>query len=217
LIVKIKYLGHSAFVITSEEGLRIVTDPYTRGPSLTYGEITESADIVTVSHEHLDHSNTAAVGGNPQVVKGAGRVVVKGIEFNGIASYHDEARGRMRGNNTIFCFDVDGMRVCHLGDLGHLLDDRQILEMGNVDILFIPVGGNFTIDARAANQVCNQLKPAVIIPMHYKTEKGIPGVSGVDAFIKNKDNVTQLDSSEAEFKREELPPPSQIMVFRPAL
>jgi L-ascorbate metabolism protein UlaG (beta-lactamase superfamily) len=215
--MKIKYLGHSAFVITSEEGLRIVTDPYTRGPSLTYGEITESADIVTVSHEHLDHSNTAAVGGNPQVVKGAGRVVVKGIEFNGIASYHDEARGRMRGNNTIFCFDVDGMRVCHLGDLGHLLDDRQILEMGDVDILFIPVGGNFTIDARAASQVCNQLKPAVVIPMHYKTEKGIPGVSGVDAFIKDKDNVTQLDSSEAEFKREELPPPSRIMVLRPAL
>jgi L-ascorbate metabolism protein UlaG (beta-lactamase superfamily) len=215
--MKVKYLGHSAFVITSDEGLRILTDPYARSSSLTYGEITESADIVTVSHEHFDHSNTAAVRGNPQVVKGAGRVVVRGIEFNGIASYHDEARGRMRGNNTIFCFDVDGMRVCHLGDLGHLLDDRQVLEMGNVDILFIPVGGNFTIDARAASQVCNQLKPAVIIPMHYKTEKGIPGVSGVEGFIKDKDNVVQLDSSEAEFKREELPPPSRIMVFKAAL
>jgi len=215
--MKIKYLGHSAFVITSDEGLKIITDPYTTGPSLTYGEITESADIVTVSHDHLDHCNTAAVGGNPQVVKGAGRVVVKGIEFNGIASYHDEVRGRMRGNNTIFCFDLDGMRVCHLGDLGHLLDDRQVLEIGDVNIMLIPVGGSFTIDARAASQVCNQLKPGIIIPMHYKTEKGIPGISGVDAFIKGKDNVTQLDSSEAEFKREELPPPSRIMVLRPAL
>jgi len=215
--MKIKYLGHSAFVITSDSGLRIITDPYTTAPSLTYGEITESADIVTVSHEHLDHCNAAGVRGNPQVVKGAGRVVVKGIEFNGVASYHDEARGRMRGNNTIFCFDVDGMRVCHLGDLGHLLDDRQVLEIGDVDILLIPVGGYFTIDARAASQVCNQLKPAVIIPMHYKTEKGIPGVVGVDAFIKGKDNVTRLDLSEAEFKREELPPPSRIMVLRPAL
>jgi L-ascorbate metabolism protein UlaG (beta-lactamase superfamily) len=215
--MKVKYLGHSAFVITSDDGLRIITDPYARSSSLTYGEITESADIVTVSHEHFDHCNTAAVRGNPQVVKGAGRVVVRGIEFNGIASYHDEARGRMRGNNTIFCFDVDGMRVCHLGDLGHLLDDRQVLEIGNVDILFIPVGGNFTLDARAASQVCNQLKPAVIIPMHYKTEKGIPGVAGVEGFIKDKDNVIQLDSSEAEFKREELPPPSRIMVLKSAL
>jgi L-ascorbate metabolism protein UlaG (beta-lactamase superfamily) len=215
--MKIKYLGHSAFVITSDGGLKIITDPYTTGPSLTYGEITESADIVTVSHEHLDHCNAGGVGGNPQVVKGAGRVVAKGIEFNGIASYHDEIKGRMRGNNTIFCFDVDGMRVCHLGDLGHLLDDRQVLEIGNVDILFIPVGGYYTIDARAASQVCNQLKPSIIIPMHYKTEKGIPGIVGVDVFIKDKDNVTQLDSSEAEFKREELPPPSRIMVLKSAL
>jgi L-ascorbate metabolism protein UlaG (beta-lactamase superfamily) len=215
--MKVKYLGHSAFLITSEKGLSIITDPYTRGPSLTYGEIKESADIVTISHDHSDHCNPAGVRGSPQVVKGAGRVVVKGIEFNGIASYHDEARGRMRGNNTIFCFDVDGMRVCHLGDLGHLLDDRQVLEIGDVNILFIPVGGYFTIDARAASQVCNQLKPSVIIPMHYRTEKGIPGIAGVEEFIRGKDNVTELDLSEIEFKGEELPPQSQIMVLKAAL
>ncbi len=215
--MKVKYLGHSAFVITSDAGLKIITDPYTRSSSLTYGEITESADIVTVSHGHSDHCNAAAVRGSPQVIKGAGRSTVKGIEFNGIASYHDEAGGRMRGNNIIFCFEVDGVRVCHLGDLGHLLDDRQVKEMGSVDILFIPVGGNYTIDARAAGQVCNRLKPRVIMPMHYKTEKGIPGIVGVDEFIKGKDNVTRLDSSEIELKREKLPPPSQIMVPKPAL
>jgi L-ascorbate metabolism protein UlaG (beta-lactamase superfamily) len=215
--MKIKYLGHSACIITSDKGLKIITDPYKTSPSLTYGAITESADIVTISHEHLDHCNPAAVRGNPEVVKRAGRVVVKGIEFNGITSYHDEAKGRMRGNNTIFCFEVDGMRVCHLGDLGHLLDDRQVREMGDVDILFIPVGGYFTIDARAASQVCNQLKPRVIMPIHYKTEKGIPGISGVDEFIKGKDNVTRLDLSEVEFKRGELPATSQIMVLKPAL
>jgi L-ascorbate metabolism protein UlaG (beta-lactamase superfamily) len=216
-MMKIKYLGHSAFVITSEKGLKIITDPYKPSPSLTYGEITESADIVTVSHEHLDHCNPATVRGNPEVVKGTGRVVVKGIEFNGIASYHDEARGRMRGNNIIFCFDVDGMRVCHLGDLGHLLDNRQVKEIGSVNILLIPVGGYFTIDARAASQVCNQLKPNVIIPMHYKTEKGIPGIVGVEEFIRGRDNVTCLDLSEIEFKGEGLPPPSQIMVLKAAL
>jgi L-ascorbate metabolism protein UlaG (beta-lactamase superfamily) len=214
--MKVKYLGHSAFVITADRGLRIITDPYTPSPSLTYGEITESADIVTISHEHFDHCNLAAVRGSPQVVKGAGRVVVKGIEFNGIASYHDEARGRTRGNNTIFCFDVDGIRVCHLGDLGHLLDNRQVQEIGDIGILLIPVGGYFTIDARAASQVCNQLKPSVIIPMHYKTEKGtIPGIAGVDEFLKGKDNVNRLDSSEIEFKQ--LPPSSQIIVLKAAL
>jgi L-ascorbate metabolism protein UlaG (beta-lactamase superfamily) len=216
-MMKVKYLGHSAFVITSEKGLRIITDPYKTSPSLTYGEITESADIVTVSHEHLDHCNPAAVRGNPEVVKGTGRVVVKGIEFNGVASYHDEARGRMRGNNIIFCFDLDGMRVCHLGDLGHLLDNRQVKEIGSVNILLIPVGGYYTIDARAASQVCNQLKPNVIIPMHYRTEKGIPGIVGVEEFIRGKDNVTELDLSEIEFKGEELPPQSQIMVLKAAL
>jgi L-ascorbate metabolism protein UlaG (beta-lactamase superfamily) len=215
--MKVKYLGHAAFVITSDTGLRIITDPYTTGPSLTYGEINESADIVTISHDHSDHCNPAAVRGSPKVVKGAGRVVVKGIEFNGIASYHDEARGRMRGNNTIFCFDVDGIRVCHLGDLGHLLDDRQVKEIANVNILLIPVGGYYTIDARAASQVCNQLKPGIIIPMHYKTEKGIPGIAGVDEFLKGRDNATRLDLSEIEFKREKLPPPSQIMVLKAAL
>jgi len=215
--MKVKYLGHSAFVITSDEGLKIITDPYKTSSGLTYGEITESADIVTVSHDHLDHCNTAGVRGNPEVVKGAGRPTVKGIEFNGIASYHDEAKGRMRGNNTIFCFDVDGIRVCHLGDLGHLLDDRQVKEIGSVDILLIPVGGYFTIDARAASQVCNQLKPSIIMPMHYKTEKGIPGVVGVDEFLKGKDNVARQDLSEVEFKQEELPPPSQIIVLKPAL
>jgi L-ascorbate metabolism protein UlaG (beta-lactamase superfamily) len=215
--MKVKYLGHSAFVITSDAGLKIITDPYTTGPSLTYGEIKESADIVTVSHGHSDHCNVAGVKGNPQVVKRAGRSTVKGIEFNGIASYHDEAGGRMRGNNIIFCFEVDGVRVCHLGDLGHLLDDRQVKEIGSVDILFIPVGGYFTIDAVAASQVCDQLKPGVIIPMHYKTEKGIPGIVGVDAFIKGKDNVSRQDLSEVEFKREELPPPSQIIVLKSAL
>jgi len=215
--MNIKYLGHAAFVITSDTGIRIITDSYETGPDLTYGEITESADIVTVSHDHFDHSNVAVVKGNPEVVRRAGRSTVKGIEFRGIATYHDEAEGRLRGNNTIFCFEVDGIRVCHFGDLGHLLDDKQVAEIGSVDIVFIPVGGYYTVDAKAATEVCNQLKPKVIIPMHYKTEKGIPNIAGVDGFLREKGNVSQLDTSQAEFKRGELPATSQIMVLKPAL
>jgi len=215
--MNIKYLGHSAFVITSDTGLKIITDPYETGPDLTYGEITESADIVTVSHDHLDHCNVAAVKGNPEVVRRAGRSTAKGVEFRGIASYHDEAGGRMRGNNIIFCFELDGIKVCYLGDLGHLLDDKQVAEIGSVDILFIPVGGYYTIDAKAATEVCNQLKPKVIIPMHYKTEKSIPNIVGVDEFLGGKANVTRLDASQAEFKPGELPATGQIIVLKPAL
>jgi len=215
--MKVKFLGHATFLISSDKGIKIITDPYETDPGLTYGEITESADIVSVSHDHHDHCNVAAVKGNPVVVRRVGRSVAKGIEFSGIASYHDDARGSLRGNNIIFCFELDGIRVCHLGDLGHLLDNRQVKEIGSVDILLIPVGGYFTIDAKAATQVCNQLKPRVIIPMHYKTEKGIPGIFGVDEFLRGKANVSRLDSSEVEFRRGELPATSQIIVLRPAL
>lgn len=215
--MKIKYLGHSAFAITSNKGVKIINDPYATSPGLTYGEINEPADIVTVSHEHFDHSNVAAVKGSPEVVSRAGRSVVKGIEFKGVASYHDDSGGRLRGGNIIFCFEVDGVAVCHLGDLGHRLDDKQLKEIGRVDVLLIPVGGTYTIDAKAATEVCNQLKPRVVIPMHYKTEKGIPGISGVEGFLSGKANVSRLASSQAEFKPGELPATSQIIVLKPAL
>jgi L-ascorbate metabolism protein UlaG (beta-lactamase superfamily) len=214
--MKIKYLAHSAFVITSDTGVKIITDPYETSPGLTYGEITESADIVTVSHEHFDHCNVAAVRGNPEVIRKAGKSTAKGIDLKGIASYHDEAKGSLRGNNIIFCFEVDGIKVCHLGDLGHLLDYEQLKEIGGVDILLIPVGGYFTIDAEAATRVCDQLKPKVVIPMHYRTEKSFPDIAGVDEFIKGKDNVIRQDSSEVEFKAGELPAASQIIVLKPA-
>ena len=117
----------------------------------------------------------------------------------------------------MFCFELDGIGVCHLGDLGHLLDDGQLKEMGSVDILLIPVGGFFTIDARTADKVCDQLQPRVIMPMHYRTEKSFPEISGVDEFTKGKNNVTRQDSSEVEFKAGQLPDSAQIMVLKPAL
>jgi len=213
--MKIKWLGHACFMITSDTGTRLITDPYQPDEILTYGEINESADIVTVSHDHLDHSNVAAVRGSPEVVTGTAEV--KGIEFNGIPCYHDDAGGRLRGNNIIFCFEVDGIRVCHLGDLGHLLSDKQVAEMGTVDILLIPVGGYFTIDAKAASEVCNRLAPKVIIPMHYKTDKCDFPIAGVDEFLRGKGDVSRLGASEVEFKQGELPATTQIIVLKSAL
>ena len=217
--MKIKWLGHSSFMVTSDTGIRIITDPYdpdyVASGGRSYGEIKETADIVTVSHNHTDHNNVAAVGGNPQVVKGTARV--KGIEFKGIPTYHDEAGGRQRGNNTILCFEVDGIRVCHLGDLGHRLSDMQVAELGRVDIVLIPVGGFYTIDAKVATEVCSRLKPKVIMPMHYKTDKcGFP-IAGVDEFLRGKEGVSRLDASEVEFKPGELPASTQIIVLKSAL
>jgi len=202
-------------MVTSDTGIRIITDPYGARADLSYGEIRETADIVTVSHNHTDHNNVAAVRGNPEVVKGTARI--KGIEFKGIPTYHDDAGGKKRGDNTILCFEIDEVRVCHLGDLGHRLSDKQVAELGKVDILLIPVGGFYTIDAKVATEVCNQLKPKVIIPMHYKNDKcGFP-IAGVDRFLQGKEGVSRLDASEVEFKPGELPASTQIIVLKSAL
>jgi L-ascorbate metabolism protein UlaG (beta-lactamase superfamily) len=142
---------------------------------------------------------------------------VKGIHFKGIPTYHDAAQGKNRGTNTIFCFEVDGAEVCHLGDLGHKLTDKQVAEADKVDILLVPVGGFYTIDATVASQVCDQLKPRVIIPMHFKNSKCDFPISGVDEFLGGKKDISRLDASEVDFKSGELPANTQIIVLKPAL
>ena len=240
--MKIKWLGHASFLITSDAGIRIITDPYMPNERLTYGEIEESADIVTVSHEHGDHNNVAAVRGNPAVVKGEGlkwvlpsaifgtssvrssipetdkdKKEIGYMRFDGIPTYHDDVEEHPRGKNTILCFEVDGIMVCHLGDLGHQLSNSQFTELGRIDILLIPVGGNFTIDANIATQICERLKPKAVIPMHYNNEKCAFPIAGVDEFIQGKKDVSKLDASEAEFKQGELPPSTKIVVPKSAL
>ena len=213
--MKIKWLGHAAFMITAETGTKIITDPYVTSETLTYGEIKETADIITVSHEHADHNNVAAVKGSPEVVRGA--VKAKGIEFRGILTYHDDVEGKSRADNTIIYFEVDGIRVCHLGDLGHQLSAQSVAELVSVDILLIPVGGFYIIDAKVAGQLCDRLKPKVVIPMHFKNDKCAHPLAGVDEFLKGKKNVSRLDASEVEFKQAELPATTQIIVLKPAL
>lgn len=214
--MKVQWLGHASFLITSDAGIKIITDPYAVGGPIAYGEIKEAADIVTVSHDHFDHNNVAAVQGNPEVVKGTAEV--KGIQFNGTPTYHDDAGGSQRGSNVIFCFDVDGVRVCHLGDLGHQLSDQEIANLGKVDVLLAPVGGNFTIDAKVATEIYSKLAPRVVIPMHYQNERcSTFPVAGVDEFLQGKTAVNRPDASQVEFKTGELPATTQIIVLQPAL
>lgn len=215
--MKVKWLGHASFLITSDDGVRIITDPYKSGGALKYEEIKGPADIVTVSHEHFDHNNVEPIEGNPKIIRGASEIDVKGIKFNGVATFHDENKGKDRGTNTIFCFLVDGVRVCHLGDLGHALNDQQVEQIGKVDVLLTPMAGFYTMNAEVATEVSNRLNPRVIIPMHFKNERCDFPVSCVDDFLKGKKNVTIVDDSEVEFKSEKLPGETQIIVLKPAL
>jgi L-ascorbate metabolism protein UlaG (beta-lactamase superfamily) len=215
--MKVKWLGHACFLVISKDGVRIITDPYAVGGDINYSPIEETADIVMVSHGHDDHSNVSAVRGTPEVVEGRGTKTAKGIQFRGIATYHDASQGKQRGPNTIFCLTIDDIKLCHLGDLGHVLSPGQVNEIGTVDILFIPVGGFYTIDALAASQVCDQLKPKVVIPMHFKTPKCAYPIAGVEDFLKGKKNVRRVGSSEVEFEREKLPAATEIVLLQPAL
>ncbi len=214
--MKLKWVGHSCFLITSETGLKIITDPYDTVQGVKYAPIKEAADIVTMSHDHYDHNSVSSIAGKPDLVKSIGAKNVKGIQFKGIASYHDEVGGKQRGANTIFCFSIDEIKICHLGDLGHLLSSGQLKEIGDVDVLLIPVGGYFTIDAGMATQICNELKPKVTIPMHYKTPKLDFPVVGVDDFLAGKKKVKRLDLSEADLKAGTLPTEPEILVLKPA-
>lgn len=215
--MKIKWLGHAAFVITSDNGTRIITDPYTPQGGLSYGRINESAHIVTTTHGHFDHNNIAAVSGKPEVIRGAVDREIGGIKIRGIPAFHDTSLGRQRGGITVFSIVVDGIAVCHLGDIGHPLTKEQIGEIGKVDVLLIPVGGYYTVEPPVATQICKDLSPRVIIPMHYKTPKTDLPIAGVEDFLRGKTNIRRPGVSEVEFKQEALPETAEIVVLVPAL
>jgi len=216
-LMKIKFLGHACFLITSSNGTKIINDPYEVSKGVNYGEINESADIVTVSHDHFDHNNVSVVKGNPHVIKGAGDMEIKGIPFHGISAFHDNEQGNARGKNAIYCFEVDGIQICHLGDIGHTLSEEELDDIGRVDVLIIPVGGYFTIDAQSADYIAKQIQPKVIIPMHYKTSKCDFPITGVDDFLDGKENIRHMNSSEVDFKAGKLPDITEIVVLDTAL
>ena len=218
--MKIKWYGHSAFLITSDQGAKIMIDPYEPGAfggQLSYGKIKDQVDIVLTSHDHADHNYTKDLPGTPQIVKGSGSKTAKGISMKGISTYHDPSQGSERGANTIFTLKIDNIQLCHLGDLGHLLSDKELAEIGPVDILLIPVGGFFTIDPKEATRVAEQIKPKIVIPMHFKTAKcGFP-IAPVEDFLKGKTNTKRPKASEATFDKATLPQQMEIVVLEHAL
>jgi L-ascorbate metabolism protein UlaG (beta-lactamase superfamily) len=204
--MKIKWNGHASFTITADNGTVIVTDPYDPngyGGVLKYDQVKDRADGVLVSHDHADHNYVQGLSGSPAVIKGSGQV--KGIQVKGIAAFHDESKGSERGTNTVFTLTVDGIHICFVGDLGHQLSKEQIAAIGPVDLLLLPVGGTFTVDAKGAAQLAQNLAARVVLPMHYKTGKcGLP-IAEVDPFLSQMKNTKRLGKSEIDLAPNSLP------------
>lgn len=179
--MNINWYGQSYFKITGKNAA-VATDPFDAKIGLKPPRI--EADIVTISHTHPDHNNLDVIKGDPAVIDGPGEYSVKGVEIQGIGSYHDKNQGKERGTNTIYTIEVDDIKICHLGDLGQDLSDEQIDKIGNVDILLIPVGGVYTIDAEEAIKVINQIEPRIVIPMHYKIQGLSIKLETLDKFSK---------------------------------
>jgi L-ascorbate metabolism protein UlaG (beta-lactamase superfamily) len=147
-------------------------------------------------------------------VKGAGSHEINGVEFKGIATSHDQNHGKERGANTVFCFTIDGIRVCHMGDLGHVLAKPEIEAIGKADLLLVPVGGFYTIDDSEASKIISSLNPRIAIPMHYRTEKSGQRLATLDSFLEGKSNVLRPVDNRFEIKQGGLPQTTQIVVLR---
>lgn len=215
--MKIEWMGHACFVITSKDGTIIVTDPYEPnafGGQLAYKPVKVKADIVTISHDHADHNYTKTLAGSFDVVRDAG--IFKGIKFEAVKVAHDPQGGSQRGKNTIFIFEVDGIKIAHLGDLGHVLTDEQAAKLKGVDVMLIPVGGFFTIDAKEADAVVAKVAPKIVIPMHVKNKGCKFDIAPIEKFLEGK-KYERKNTTFVELKKEELPNQTQIIVLEPAM
>ena len=179
--MEITWLGHSCFRIKGKQAT-IITDPYSPSMGCSLGEPT--AHIVTVSHQHPGHSYIQGIGGEPKLVAGPGEYEISGVLILGIAVFHDDNGGRERGKNTVYLMEIDGISVCHLGDLGHVLNIEQAEDIDDVDVLLLPVGGVSTIGASVAVEVIRQLDPKAVVPMHYKTQAASRKLDPVEGFLK---------------------------------
>jgi L-ascorbate metabolism protein UlaG (beta-lactamase superfamily) len=217
--MRIRWFGHAAFLLTASDGTRIITDPYQPGcfgGAITYGPIKEQADFVTISHNHLDHNYTADLPGKPRTIRSSGISKAGGVSVTGFDCFHDEASGDQRGKNIIFVFEDAGLRVAHLGDIGHV-PTEQAKEMGRIDVALVPVGGYFTIDAAAAHDTASLLKARIVVPMHYKTAKTNMPIVGVEEFTRGRSNVKKVGGPEAEVTADGLPGQPETWVLEHAL
>jgi L-ascorbate metabolism protein UlaG (beta-lactamase superfamily) len=179
--MEITWLGHSCFRLRGREGV-VVTDPF--GKETGYDWSRPRADIVTISHAHDNHNQPQRVAGDPKIVSGPGEYEISNIFVTGIGSFHDNKKGSDRGGNTIYLIEFENLKICHLGDLGHVPSEAQAEVLSGLDVLLVPVGGVTTINAAQAAEVVSLLEPRIVIPMHYKTKAFAGKLDNVDKFFK---------------------------------
>jgi L-ascorbate metabolism protein UlaG (beta-lactamase superfamily) len=184
--MEITWLGHSCFQLRGKN-VTLITDPFSPQPGQSLGKL--SAPIVTVSHNHAGHNYVQGVGGNPYIVQGPGEYEISDVLITGVAAYHDDKHGKERGRNTIYVIHMDELVLCHLGDLGHTLQEEQLEEAADADVLFIPIGGHNTLNATQAAEVISQVEPRMVIPMHYRT----PALEDTHDSHDSHENADPLD------------------------
>lgn len=218
--MKLKYLGHAAFQLDLEDGRSIVFDPYEPGSydgALGYGPIEGWFDIAVVSHGHPDHVSEAVVKKAKDVVESAGTRDFEGVTVSSHPTFHDESEGDERGTNLVSIVEAEGLRIAHLGDLGHFVARDEMPELAGVDVMLIPVGGHFTIDAETAMRVVEEFGPRIVVPMHFKTGKlGFP-IAPVDPFTALADDFEAPGGSELEITMDTLPEKRTFILLDPAL
>ena len=206
--MRIIWHGHSCFSIKTKsllnEEINIVIDPFDeKKTGIKLPKL--KADTVLSSHDHYDHNNIKAVAGDPFIIKNPGEFEIKNIFIQGIPSFHDKKNGAERGENIIFYLESEKIHIAHLGDLGHLLDEKQLSKLSKVDILMIPIGGKYTINYSEAIEIISQLEPKIIIPMHYK----IPGlkidIDTVDKFAKEMGADLNKKTAKLKIVKKNLP------------
>jgi L-ascorbate metabolism protein UlaG (beta-lactamase superfamily) len=180
--MNITWYGHSCFRIESKEG-SILIDPFNKDIGLRPPRIKD--DLVLVSHHHYDHDNTAEANPEALIIDGPGEYEKQGIAVRGISSFHDKSQGKERGPNTIYVIKAEDISICHMGDFGQdKFEDQQLEDIGDIDILMIPIGGTYTIDYKEAVSIVTQMEPKIVIPMHYKVKDLKLDIDGADKFLK---------------------------------
>jgi L-ascorbate metabolism protein UlaG (beta-lactamase superfamily) len=211
--MEINFLGHACFLLRGRK-VRVLTDPF--GQSIGLRQRKVKADIVTLSHQHDDHNDLSRVEGEPMVIQGPGEYEIKEVSILGISTYHDEEEGKLRGKNTIYVIDIDDLRVCHLGDLGHELSQQQLDQLDGVDVLLVPVGGFYTLEAKKALEIIKQIGPTIVIPMHFKT-KGMTAafdkLISVDEFLQLAGINGVRKEKSLSLKKTELPEEMEIVLL----
>ncbi len=209
--MEIKWHGHSCFEIG--EGIKIVIDPHD-GRSIGIRTPRVKADVVLVTHHHFDHDAIRVVKGDFKVIDSPGEYRIEDVHIVGIPAYHDEEYGKRRGTITMFKIETEGLHLLHVGDLGHVLDSQTIEKIGKLDILFTPVGGVYTVDAKKAYENVKLLKPRIAIPMHYKIPGMSLGIAPVDEFLSLfPKNAIEFVGNSIAFDRGDLPRDTKVWVF----